>query len=833
MKSWLLLHPLWLAMVVECCGLFSPIVRGQDSVPTDVPGRPHHRIRFCGFGGNRELLEKLQSYWPNLEYCQAYGGNQIQSIRKLADAARALDIVFSSQACAPVFPAGYLEQHQCWARDFLNRTPQELGSNHPVADYCHRATVDALKQNLTITLRNCGARSFTMVDFVWPWTGGLWGFSEADVAAYRAALKGADGGLTIVDEHGERMLSFWDYFAELSGLRFQPGDVGYADWDHFRPVRPQEMGDKPADAQRRNAFLFGGLFHYCWLRYAQECGVHAKSLGGELQASLNPENFGNGTDILTWGRLKTTGEPWLEEWGNPWIAIAGYHNYAYFLRAYRASGKRLGLIGETGAAGGHPDSGFGPARPHYWDPNSNYAITWALGAAGQFDDREEDYFYASFTQTTDPAGPHFDCWRGYVRAADGFWQYALDAPRRPAASIISIVNRSVLHHADSSEYSLHQQYSLAPPLLDLHVDYQQAFCPLEPKLLSQANIVLFAPWDYPRAVARTIRDWLDGVPGRVLVTHSFAPTRPCKGLDCGPVPSLDEPEAAATFGLRGLTPTTVQSGQITAIAPAWQGVFSLPVGTKLTLAHPLVACEGKPLVKLGDANLVTQVTTERGGRIIYLNFTPPERYKTGANDTCQLLRACLEAIVHQQHIRPQAEGSARWACARYDLSRGHAFLLLDNGAVGKPRFTEETTDMEPAEQLSVLLEPNRFYTVYDVLGQTVAQQLADNSGRLPMYLSGRNLRLLYVIPEDQAPSIAFTDCERRDGRPRHKLPARLYSHRGGRIVLGGLPEKAVVLLNGNAAPYLEPIRNGTTSIPVGPGEHTIEIHEKEKKDRKP
>lgn len=115
MKSWLLLHPLWLAMVVECCGLFSPIVRGQDSVPTDVPGRPHHRIRFCGFGGDRELLEKLQSYWPNLEYCQAYGGNQIQSIRKLADAARALDIVFSSQACAPVFPAGYLEQHQCCA----------------------------------------------------------------------------------------------------------------------------------------------------------------------------------------------------------------------------------------------------------------------------------------------------------------------------------------------------------------------------------------------------------------------------------------------------------------------------------------------------------------------------------------------------------------------------------------------------------------------------------------------------------------------------------------------------------------------------------------------
>jgi hypothetical protein len=195
-----------------------------------------------------------------------------------------------------------------------------------------------------------------------------------------------------------------------------------------------------------------------------------------------------------------------------------------------------------------------------------------------------------------------------------------------------------------------------------------------------------------------------------------------------------------------------------------------------------------------------------------------------------LLLACLEAITRQQHIRPQAEGSARWACARYDLSRGHAFLLLDSRAAGKPRFTEETTEMEPAERLSVLLEPNTFYVVYDVLGQTVGRQRTDNRGCLPIYLSGRNVRLLHVVPEGEAPLIVFTDCQRRDGRPRHELPARLYCHRGGRIVLGGLPEMASLCVDGRAAFSLEPIENGTVIIPLGPGKHAIEIRVRSKSD---
>ncbi|MCK4322997.1 MAG: hypothetical protein KAW89_00605, partial [Armatimonadetes bacterium] len=419
-----------------------------------------HRIRFCGFGGSQELLVGLKSYWRNLEFCRAYDEGKVAEMRALADIAEQLGVVYSLHGCTPAVSRPYKDEHDCWAVDFLGRRPFELGVGYPCMDYCHPATIAAMKDDLDVALDQAQASSFMIVDYVWPYVGGRWGYSQWDIAAYREALNGTDGGLTVVDSHGEKNLGFWEYFEELSGLRLAPHEVGCESWDEYVPVRAPDVETNPTDENRRSFFLFYGLYHYCWLRFAQECGQYAQSLGGELQASLNPENFANGTDILTWGRLKNTGEPWLEEWASAWIAIAGYHNLWYFARPYRQAGKRLGLIGETCAGGGgHPPLGGNPGYAHYWAPQANYAITYALGASGQFDDREEDYIWTSWAEMSDPSGPHWDCWRGYKAAMDGFWQYALDGPRRPQCEVLSVVNRSVLHHAGSSEYETKLDYT--------------------------------------------------------------------------------------------------------------------------------------------------------------------------------------------------------------------------------------------------------------------------------------------------------------------------------------------------------------------------------------
>ena len=802
--------------------LLLPAAAPAEPVPV---GRPDHRMRFCGFGGDGELLDALTPWWPNLDYCRAYDSARVPAMAELAKAAKARSMKFSLQAAAPVIPDGYLDQHQAWSVDFLNRTPPDLGFGHPIADYCHPATVSAIKSNLDTAMKEVGASSFAMVDFVWPWVGGQWGYSDACFAAYRGALAGTDGGLRINSAGKVRVMSFWDYFSELSGLRFTPAELGLKSWSEYEPVRPNRMAKPPADEERRNEFLFRGLYHWCWLKYAQEAGAHAKSLGGELQASLNPENMANGTDLLMWGRMTDTGEPWLEQWGSPWNAIAGYHTYRYFTEPYHGGGskKRLGLIGETGAAGGHPESGFGPARPHYWDPASNYALTWAISAAGQFHDREEDYIWASPQETLDPASPQADCWRGYVKAMDGFWQYALDGPVRPVAPILSVVNRSILHSTDNSEQSIHQKFSLAPALADLHLDFEQAYFPLGDTMLEGRKILLFAPWDYPRDVLPRLHSWLKADPARVLVTHSFVPTRPCKGLGGDVVPELDEMDAAAVLGLKGLRQTDLQEGEIGGIAPEWQDVFTLAIGTRLKLERPLVSCPGTPLLKLGGEALVTRVQAPGGGTVLYLNFAPPERYDDVNTDTARLHRAVMAVIAAKAAIPPQAEGSANWACARYDLSAGHAFLLLDRTRVKAERFTEESPSMEPAAKFHLKLRAGTRYLIHDVLGDTVAARQADDQGRLEIFLSGRSIRLLNVVPVADEPRLIFTTCERRDTRARHELPAPLHAHRAGKAIVTGIPAGSTVFVNGKPAHAFDTALPDSKQVMLSKGDHRVEV----------
>jgi len=659
-----------------------------------------------------------------------------------------------------------------------------------------------MKDDLYVALHQAKASSFMIVDYVWPWVGGRWGYSQWDIAAYREALNGTDGGLTVVDSHGEKNLGFWEYFAELSGLRLAPHEVGCESWDEYVPARAPDVETNPADENRRTFFLFYGLYHHCWLRFAQECGQYAESLGGELQASLNPENFANGTDILTWGRLKTTGEPWLEEWATAWIAIAGYHNLWYFARPYRQAGKRLGLIGETCAGGGgHPPIG-GPGYAHYWDPPSNYAITYALGAAGQFNDREEDYVWTSWAEMSDPSRSHWDCWRGYKAAMDGFWQYALDGPRRPQCEVLSIVNRSVLHHAGASEYETKLDYTLSAPLINLHYDYHQGYFPLDEETLDQHRVILFSQWEYPRDFAMTLHRWLQDKPGRVLVTHSFVPARPCKGLHQDPYPELDKPRAAETFGLHGLHQTRLREGKITYVAPCWREFFELEEGTEVSLPQEIVHCDGRALVKLNDHNLVTEVTTANGSRIVYLNFAPPRRYKGPEDNHSALHRACLHALLREEEIPPQAYGAPHWACARYDLDHGHAYLLLDAKALDQERLTEESSTRPRTDPLHLVLRPNTSYVIYDLLQATTAVKKADPGGRLPVHLSGKNVRLLHVIPERTEPFVVFTECERTDEHDRWCLPAQLYAHRASRLVIGGLSPDRTVLVDGQPAQNL-------------------------------
>ena len=427
------------------------------------------------------------------------------------------------------------------------------------------------------------------------------------------------------------------------------------------------------------------------------------------------------------------------------------------------------------------------------------------------------------SETQDPAGPHYDCWRGYLLAMDGFWQYATDDARRPPCDVLAVGNRSVLHYTDNSDCSTNQRYSFTTPLVEMHLDYHQGFFPLDQELLTEHRVILFSPWDYPRRMAGTLRRWLAASPDRVLVTHSFAPTHPCNGLHLQPGTEVEDKAAAGEYGLRGLRQTTERKGTITEIAPEWRDLFPLPVGTRVSLPLPLVQCEGRPLVKLGDLNLVTEVRPDQGGgRIVYLiraagSLPEPARRPLGPVASLPGRRAAAGGL-------PAAgRGLVPLGLRKYTVGDGSTFLLLNGDAAAQPRFTEETASMAPAEKLALLLKPDTNYAIYDLLAETTAERRTDAAGRLPVFLSGKNIRLLQVVPAGQGPFLAFTDCQRRDAAPRRTLPARLYSHRGnGRAVLGGLPPAAKLLVDGRPSTSSPPVPEKRAWC-VCRGEHVLSV----------
>jgi hypothetical protein len=252
-------------------------------------------------------------------------------------------------------------------------------------------------------------------------------------------------------------------------------------------------------------------------------------------------------------------------------------------------------------------------------------------------------------------------------------------------------------------------------------------------------------------------------------------------------------------------------------------MFSMKVGTELTLDRPLVTCEGKPLLKLNGAPLVTLVNNPKGGRVIYLNFCAPERYETDSSDSARLLRAVMEAITRQSQILPLAEGAPTWSCARYDLDRGHAYFLVDRTQSKQPRFTEETGSMDPAAKLSLRLEPKTQYRIYDVLADSVSRRQTNDKGHLELFLSGRSIRLLYVFREDTTARLLFTTAERDDKLPRGHLPAKLHVHRSGKAVISGVPEGATIYLNRKAASVLDTALADSKTVVLPKGNHLLEV----------
>ena len=408
-----------------------------------------------------------------------------------------------------------------------NTTPGFSNSAHGVS-YCHPTTREAVRRVMA-AMRGVGMTDYEQIDYVWPWFGGPWGYAPADILAFRTDLAELDEGLRLATG---KTVHFWEYLDSYGTAKLRPADLGLDAWDSFHP---KPTAKASAEQAARNGFVFTGLIHYEWLKFAQAMGQEANSWGGQFHATMNPEDVANGGDYLYWNRLASTGTAYYERFGNPGEIEAWCHYIPYLRDEARRAGKRLGVIYEVGV-GGH-------GRP-YLDPEVAYCMSYDCTACGQFDDMQNEWMGEADWKTSQ-TGHHRDRLQQWLATARAFNQARRDGAVQPRPKALAIGLRCVLHAT-----GLSPSYQLTSgALLDLNIDCDHADLTMSPDRWNDYQVLIYTPWESSRKHLDALDAWLDAKPGRVLITHGAVPTRIANGLGCAPSAKLGDGQLGDLLGL--------------------------------------------------------------------------------------------------------------------------------------------------------------------------------------------------------------------------------------------------------------------------------------------
>jgi len=234
----------------------------------------------------------------------------------------------------------------------------------------------------------------------------------------------------------------------------------------------------------------------------------------------NPEDSWGSSDYMMITRSAGVRNLMPEWFGCPaWEAEGMYAPAATSAAKPTAAGSRFSVLFETGA-GGH-------AAP-YWDWRVAYNAAYSLSAASRADDFDNDFIDESPYETmSDPAKDpaQFRRFRDGVTKALGFLQAREEKPARPATDVLCVSERPPSKSCGSIFFGVRVPHTLAVGLSRAHLpfDLRDSF-ELE-QVINRYRILAYSPWQ-PRAGDLTlISKWLASKAGRVLITHSFVPTR--------------------------------------------------------------------------------------------------------------------------------------------------------------------------------------------------------------------------------------------------------------------------------------------------------------------
>ncbi len=594
---------------------------------------------------------------------------------------------------------------------------------HPGAFEAGRRRAEALVR--------AGIGIWMLVDYVFPHQDGPFGYAPAMVEAYRRDLLGRDEGLVVQEGGSRRPLRFQDYFRAYNGFFPEPAGLGLGRWEDFVP--PVEL--RTEDRARWTVFLY--LRSYEWVKLADRIGRYYGALGGQgLWVVPNPEDPWGSSDYAF--LLRTAGvRGLLPEWFLPAgdMAEATYASLGMLRQEADRSGARLGVLFETGFDG----SGL-----PYWDWRVAFGAAYALSAAARADDFDDDFLHdVPFDVMRDPAsGPHFQRFRDGVAKARAFLLVREEGATRPTTEVLCVSERPPARTGGSFFFRLGQPHTFARALSRAHVLFDLRDSLDLEGVLGGYRVIFYSPLA-PRVgdIAR-LRAWLAGRPGRVLITHSFVPTRDASGyhgLDDGV--SLGSAGGGALLGLGAITPGAGQRAKIRALAPGWERV--LRIGEELALPTLVRTTGGEVVV---DSDLGPLVSRVRIGasELLYLHFAPGSEEGAGL----RLMARIAREMAARARVQPLVAADAEVAVQAFDVPGGRSLLLWDGPALA--RFHQRRGEAPLAfaapgirRDVSVPASGGGAQLVYDFWAET-RTRVQPTEGRLRLGLRDAVFGLLYV-----------------------------------------------------------------------------------------
>jgi hypothetical protein len=597
-----------------------------------------------------------------------------------------------------------------------------LAFAHPAVTEAQERRIDALLQ--------AGISTWLVVDYTFPWQEGPWGYSDAMQNAFRDDLLGRSDGLHVRGQGGEERLPFAGYCQAYLGFEPRPEQFGLARWEDWSAPRPAD----PDQWRRPRQQLFMLLRSFEWLKLPDRVGRYYRDHGGQpLWIIPNPEDTGGSSDYQF--MLRTAGVGNLfPEWFGPigWAAEATYASLPGLREVADRSGTRLSIIHETGA-GGH-------AAP-YLDWRVAYSGVYAIAASGKLDDFDNDFLDEGPVSVLDQPGKdayQFRRFREGLSKALAFRQARADGATRPPASILCIGERPPARACGSPYFGLNQPHGLSVGLSRAHLLFDlRDSLDLRPEVLDRYPMVAYGAWAPRPGDVAMLRAWLEAKPGRVLVMHSFQPTRDSTefwGLTA--TTALGAKDGATTLGLGRIEAGAAGRVTITGGPAGWPAA-----GRQVDLPSPLCrASLAEPVMTTLGAPLVSRAAIG-GSRLYYLGYTP------GDGDGVQRLDAdVLTAIAAQAGQSALLEADFDTLVQRWTVPGGQVICAWDAPTLGRWSWRYEPgiaplAYAAPGVARTIRLPLTGRHVVYDLW----ADAARSVEGAVTLKLEGALCGLWYVV----------------------------------------------------------------------------------------